>query len=148
MKETERGILWVLGGLVLILLLGPILLGGMMGPGIMGPGMMGWSTTPGAAANTTGWLWGVGMALGGLMMLAFWGAIIVGVVLLFRWAGFSQRQGTTSQTSTEDALTILRRRYAAGDIDQATYARMSAELGKAPQSGPGQPVGIDGSDRN
>jgi putative membrane protein len=137
MKEGERGILWVLGALVLVLLVGPVLMGGMMGPGIMGPGMMGWSTTPGAATNTSGWLWGLVMGLGGLMMLAFWGALIAGIVLLVRWAG-GQRQGASYQPGADEPLAILRRRYAAGEIDEATYQRMKTELGNAAESLPRQ----------
>ena len=129
MQQDKRGILWVLGILVLVLLIGPIFLGGMMGPGFTGPGMMGWSTTAGSATNASGWLWGLGMGLGGLMMLAFWGALIAGVVLLVRWAGgVSRPESTTTRASTDDPLTIAQRRYASGEIDQATYERLSAEL--------------------
>ena len=52
-------------------------MGGMMGPGMMRPGAM-----PGG-----GWGWGLGMGIGALAMLAFWGALIVGVVLLARGLG-------------------------------------------------------------
>jgi hypothetical protein len=66
------------------------------------------------------------MGLAGLAMLAFWGALIVGGILLARWL-LDQWQTQRSQGS-EDPLTILQRRYAAGEIDQATYARMKREL--------------------
>src|SRR6266568_3183751 len=106
MKQDNRGLLAELGVLVLTLLLGPLLMGGMMGPGFVGPGMMGWGYATGAATTGNGWVWGLGMALGGLMMLVFWGALIVGVVLLVRWAtGHS-----TIPSSAEDPLAILRRR--------------------------------------
>ncbi len=55
-------------------------MGGMMGAGVVGPGMMGWRVTGGAATTGNGWVWGLGMGLGGIMMLAFWGALIVGVI--------------------------------------------------------------------
>lgn len=48
-------------------------MGGMMGPGMMGRG--------------GGWMWGVGMWLGGLAMLVFWGALIVGAILVVRLWG-------------------------------------------------------------
>ena len=51
----------------------------MIGPGMMGPGMM-WGY--GGSGAVGGW----GMALGMLAMLAFWIALIAGVVLLVRWA--------------------------------------------------------------
>ena len=34
-----------------------------------------------------GWMWGVGMWLGGLAMLVFWGALIVGAILVVRLLG-------------------------------------------------------------
>lgn len=139
MKQDNRGLLAVLGVLVLTLLLGPLLMGGMMGPGFVGPGMMGWGYATGAAPTGNGWVWGLGMALGGLMMLAFWGALIVGVVFLVRWA---TGRGTTP-SSADDPLTILRRRYAAGEIDQPMFERMSSELGGA-ASGPRQPAATNG----
>ena len=83
------------------------------------------------------------MALGGLMMLAFWGALIVGVVFLIRWAGASRHEAS-SPSHGDDPLTILRRRYAAGEIDPATFERMSVELGNAPAGTARQPVGVDG----
>jgi hypothetical protein len=87
MTSDNRGLLTVLAVLVLALLLGPVVMGGMMGAGVMGPGMMGWGyAPPGALTTGNGWLWGLGMGLGGLLMLAFWGTLIVGVVLLVRWA--------------------------------------------------------------
>jgi putative membrane protein len=142
MKQDNRGLLAVLGALVLALLVGPLLLGGMMGGGVMGPGMMGWGyTAPGGLATGNRWVWGLGMGLGTLMMLAFWGALIVGVVLLVRWVT-GQSTGRTGPASAEDPLTILRRRYAAGEIDQPTYERMSAELGER-EGEPHQPLGVD-----
>jgi putative membrane protein len=67
------------------------------------------------------------MALGMLAMLGFWGALIVGIILLVRWA-IGLGPGAPGQPGTEDPLAILRRRYAAGEIDQATYERMKREL--------------------
>ena len=85
MQQENRGLLVFLGILVVVLLIGPLLIGGTMGAGFAGPGRMGWGYVGGAPATTNGWLWGLGMALGGVMMLAFWGAVIVGIVLLVRW---------------------------------------------------------------
>ena len=135
MKQDNRGLFVVFGILVLVVVLGPLLMGGMMGPGFVGPGMMGWGLAPGAVGTTSGWAWGLGMALGGLMMLVFWGALILGIVLLVRSA--LGRGGSSTASSADEPLTILRRRYAAGEIDQATFERMKAELGdnsKPPQN--------------
>ena len=118
MREDNRILLVTLGVMVAALLIGPLLMGGMMGWGYVG----------GAPGTTNGWVWGLGMALGGLLMLAFWGALIVGVILLVR--SVTSRGGSAA----EDPLSILRRRYAAGEIDQDTFQRMSAELGETHQS--------------
>ena len=76
--NTHHRQLWIiLGVLVVVVLLGPFLLGGMMGPGMM------WGYGgPGVTFHGSGWLWGLGMGLGGLVMLAFWGALIAGGILL------------------------------------------------------------------
>jgi putative membrane protein len=115
----------------------------MTGVGVMGPGMMGWGyAAPGGVITGNGWGWGLAMGLGGLMMLTFWGALIVGVVLLVRWAS-GQWTGTTGPASAEDPLAILRRRCAAGEIDEPTYVRMRTELGE-PEGNARQPVGVNG----
>ena len=135
MKQDNRGLFVVFGILVLALVFGPLLMGGMMGAGFVGPGMMGWGFTPGAVGTSSGWAWGLGMAAGGLMMLVFWGALILGIVLLVRWA-LGQGATGTRWSDADEPLTILRRRYAAGEIDLPTYERMKAELGdnsKQPQ---------------
>jgi len=126
MRDDNRTLLVILGVLVAALLIGPLLMGGMMGTGFAGPGMMGWGYVGGAPGTTSGWVWGLGMALGGLLMLAFWGALIVGVILLVR--SVTSRGGSAA----EDPLSILRRRYAAGEIDQPTFER--AELEETHQS--------------
>jgi putative membrane protein len=100
----------------------------MMGPGMMGPGMMGsYSGAPqGDAGQWTGG-WGFGMALGMLAMVAFWAAVIVAIVLLVRaFVGTSAAAAPTH--GADEPLTVLRRRYAAGEIDEATYERMKHEL--------------------
>jgi putative membrane protein len=129
MNQNNRALLVILGVLLLAVLLGPMLMGGMMGPGFVGPGMMGWgyAAPGGVVTGGNNWMWRLGMGLGGLTMLLFWAALIIGVVLLVRWAT-GHSAGSTAPTGTDDPMTILRRRYAAGEIDQATYQRMSAEL--------------------
>ena len=143
MNQQSRSLFIVLGIVVVLLLLGPLLMGGMLGPGVLGRGMMGWGFT-GDVTSGNGWLWGLGMGVGGLMMLAFWGAIIAGIVLFVRWIGGQQPSGTGSQpAAAEDPLTILRRRYASGEIDQPTYQRMQSELANAADF-PRQPVVANG----
>ncbi|MCC6178473.1 MAG: SHOCT domain-containing protein [Chloroflexi bacterium] len=66
--------------------------------------------------------WGLWMVLGWLSMVAFWGAVILGLVLLVRSL-------TGKSTRTEDsALDILRRRYAVGEITREQFESMRADL--------------------
>jgi putative membrane protein len=123
--NTDHRQLWtILGVLVVVVLLGSVLVGGTMGPGMM------W----GYGWHGSGWLWGLGMGLGALVMLAFWGALIAGGILLMRWLLGYTHAG--DNRGGEDPLAVLRRRYAAGEIDQdaageidqATYDRMVRDL--------------------
>jgi putative membrane protein len=126
MDRTNRRVLIILGVLVLAILLGPLLMGGMMGPGsFWGPGMM-WGNASEGAPATGGWRWGLAMGLGGLMMLAFWGAIIAGSILLVRWLWTASTQ--SGGADRETALEILQRRYAAGEITRAEYEQMRRDL--------------------
>lgn len=62
-------------------------------------------------------MWGGGSGLfGALMMLVFWSAIIVGVVLGVRWLMERDRR-----SRRPDALEILRERLARGEIDPEEY---------------------------
>jgi len=64
--------------------------------------------------------WGIGMML---IMLLFWGAVIVGIVLTIRWL---LRQGR--EPRSDSALEILRQRYARGDLTKDDFDRMKKEL--------------------
>jgi putative membrane protein len=124
-RET-RNLAIILGVLVLIVLLGPLLGGGLLGwGGMMGPGMMG---SPGGPGISGGWGWGRGLAmgLGWLAMLAFWGAVIVGIVLLVR----ALTGATTGPPPRggEDALAIARRRYASGELTREQYEQLRQDL--------------------
>jgi uncharacterized membrane protein len=106
---------------------------GRMGSGMMGQGMMGSCPMAGSgmagacpAGGTgmmadSGWAQGLMAGLNGLAALALWGAVIVAVVLAARWL--------IARTATDaEPLSILQRRYAAGEIDSITYAEMRAAL--------------------
>ncbi len=118
MKPTDRSLLTVLGVLILVALLGGLLGGAMMGPGMM----WGYDGT----THVSGWSWGLGMAFGWIGMLAILSAVVLGGILLARWVTDHPHMG--SGIHAEDPREILRRRYAAGEIDQATYERMKREL--------------------
>jgi putative membrane protein len=64
--------------------------------------------------------WGFGMML---MMLVFWGLIIVGLVLGLRWL---VSQGRESRS--DSALDILRQRYARGEIDKEEFEAKKRDL--------------------
>ena len=119
MRGNNRGLWALLGLFALIALLVPLFAGGwgMMGPGRMwgpgGPREPGW----GGAAG-----WGLWMLLGWLSMIAFWGAVIVGILLLVRALVGPERR------AEDPAIEVLRRRYAAGEITREQYEEMRADL--------------------
>src|SRR3970040_833968 len=106
MDSTTRALLVALGGLLVVALGFSAVTGGVMGPGVAGQGPVGPAGMPGH-----GWMWGLGMGLGGLVMLTFWGALIVGIVLVVRSMGVGG--GALSHSAPLD---VLERRYAAGEI--------------------------------
>lgn len=78
--------------------------------------MMGWG-------NQGYGMWGMG-GFGGIMMILFWGLIIVGVVLVIKY--FTAGQATGGRVSSpyeihSDPLQILRERYARGEIDTEEF---------------------------
>ena len=66
-------------------------------------------------------VWGIGMMV---MMLVFWGVVIVGIVVAIRWM---VSQGGPSR-STDAALDILRQRYARGDITKEEFEAKKRDL--------------------
>jgi putative membrane protein len=64
--------------------------------------------------------WGLGM---GLILLVFWGVVIVGIVLGIRWL-VSQSREPRSDT----ALEILRQRYARGEINKDEFEAKKRDL--------------------
>lgn len=69
-----------------------------------------------------GWDWGWGhMIFGSLMMILFWGGIIVAIVLAVRWRGSGSSQDTSPAASRNKALDILQERFARGEIDKEEF---------------------------
>ena len=66
------------------------------------------------------WGWGH-MIFGSLMMVLFWGGIIVAVVLLFRWLGGGSTGATAPPSPGKTALDILKERFARGEIDKDEF---------------------------
>jgi putative membrane protein len=68
-------------------------------------------------------MWGAGGIAMMLMMLIFWGLIIAGVVVGLRWL---LNQGRPA--SRDEALEILRQRYARGEIDRQEFEARKRDL--------------------
>lgn len=64
--------------------------------------------------------WGLGMML---MMLVFWGLVIVGIVLAIRWLS-----GHGDRSRSDRALDILRERYARGEINKDEFEAKQRDL--------------------
>ncbi|HYW76014.1 MAG TPA: SHOCT domain-containing protein [Gammaproteobacteria bacterium] len=80
-----------------------------------------------------GMMWGGGWGgsiFGMLMMLVYFGAIVLLVVFAIRWiAGLGSHRSTSSSRFSEDsALDILRERFARGEIDKAEFEERKRHL--------------------
>ncbi len=70
-----------------------------------------------------GWMWGAwGLGMG-IMMLLFWGLVIVAIVLGIRWL-----IGQGSAPRSDSALEILRQRYARGEINKEEFEAKKRDL--------------------
>jgi len=69
-------------------------------------------------------MWGAGGLVMMLMMLVFWGLIIAGLVLGVRWLA-----GQGRAAGRDEALEILRQRYARGEIDKQEFDTRKRDLG-------------------
>ena len=76
-----------------------------------GPGMMG------------EWGW-----FGGIFMVIFWTAVIVGIIFLIRWLVQSTSAGGHGARSEESAMEILKKRYARGEIDKKEFEQKKKDL--------------------
>lgn len=65
---------------------------------------------------------GFGMGFGFIFMLLFWGLII--------WLIITLINASQSNKNESDSLTILKRRYASGDITKKQYEEMRKELNR------------------
>lgn len=65
-------------------------------------------------------VWGIGMML---MMLVFWGAVIVGIVMAIRWLA-----GQGERSRSDRAVDILRERYARGEINKDEFEEKQRDL--------------------
>ncbi len=75
------------------------------------------------------WGWGH-MIFGGLMMILFWGGIILVIVLAVRWLGGRSSQRAEPQLPGKRALDILQERFARGEIDKEEFEERRRTLGE------------------
>lgn len=66
------------------------------------------------------WGWGH-MIFGSVMMIVFWGGIILVIVLAVRWLGGDSERGAGLQPRTKTPLDILYERFARGEIDKEEF---------------------------
>jgi putative membrane protein len=69
-------------------------------------------------------MWGAGGLVMMLMMLAFWGLVIAGLVIGLRWL-----TGKRGHHHRDEAGEILRQRYARGEINKQEFETRKRDLG-------------------
>lgn len=74
--------------------------------------------------------WGWGMLFGGLMMVLFWGGMLLAIYWIVKAAGTSSDRGSFTAQRRESAEEIVDRRLAAGEIDEGEYVRIVARLSR------------------
>jgi len=129
-KRNNHGLLIAFVVLVALAIIGPVIAGTLFGPGGI------WENTD----NAPGWALGLMAAFIGPSMIATPAALVVGIILLVRWLGGGATPPTpdqepqeeekkgTKEEARDEALEILRRRYAAGEISLEEYENMHQTL--------------------
>ncbi|MBI4331534.1 MAG: SHOCT domain-containing protein [Chloroflexi bacterium] len=79
---------------------------------MMGPGMMG----------------GFGWGFGPIIMIVFWGLVIWGIAALVRGVNGSGGCDGHSGGGGSDAIEVLKRRYARGEIKKEEFEQMKKDL--------------------
>ena len=74
-----------------------------------------------------GWGWGH-MAFGAVLMLLFWGAVVLAIVMAVRWLAGPAQQRPEAPASANRALAILEERFARGEIDQQEFEERKRAL--------------------
>jgi putative membrane protein len=70
-------------------------------------------------------MWGFGM---GIMMLIFWAAVVVGIIVLVRWLWGQGKGGLGPIPGRESPLDIAKRRYASGEINKEEFEQLKRDL--------------------
>lgn len=74
-----------------------------------------------------GWGWGH-MLFGSLMMILFWGGLILLIVLAVRYLGHGSAGGGERLTGAKTPLQILEERFARGEIDKEEFEQRKRAL--------------------
>ena len=82
-----------------------------------------WGNMDDGAMGGYGMGYGMGW-LGGIVMLAFWALVIIGLVFLIRWIAAS----TKVEGRGETPLDILKKRYAKGEINKEEFDAKKKDL--------------------
>lgn len=124
MKNVGTTVGIVLGVVLVVLLLGGA---GMMGLG--GFGMMGGNGGYGGMMSGYG-AQGFGFnPIGTIVSLVFWALIISGVVLFVVWLARNAGRTTLGESSSDAPFSILKARYAKGEITKEQFDQMRRDLG-------------------
>ncbi|GAB4535834.1 MAG: hypothetical protein Fur0020_03430 [Thermodesulfovibrionia bacterium] len=70
------------------------------------------------------WMNGWGYGFGGIFMILFWVLVIVGIVYLVKLIV----GGTKTEERREDAIEILKKRYARGEISKEEFEEKKKDL--------------------
>ena len=76
-----------------------------------------------------GWGWGH-MFFGSFMMLLFWGALVILIILAVRYMGGGPARGGDGPAQKNRAIDILEERYARGEIDKEEFEERRNLLSK------------------
>lgn len=74
-----------------------------------------------------GWGWGH-MLFGSLMMIVFWGGLILLIVLAVRYLGHGSAGGGERLTGAKTPLQILEERFARGEFDKEEFEQRKRAL--------------------
>ncbi len=84
--------------------------------------MHGWYTFgQGSSMGILGWI-------GPLAMIAFWGIVIVGAIVLIRYLLVKTRESSPGASSRPDAIDILKERYARGELTREEFEAKKLDI--------------------
>jgi putative membrane protein len=70
-------------------------------------------------------MWGNQGFMGGYMWIV-WIAVLIGLIILVKW--IVQQSGSQANKAEENALEILKKRYARGEIDKQEFEQKKKDL--------------------